>query len=173
MDYSDIPPAEAYRLLNTGGLALVCTRSADGRYDLAPVAWNCPLDYDPVSRVLVVMDPGHRTVANIEAAKEFALALPTWMQRDLVERAGSVSGREVDKYREFGIRAALAGSVDALVPEDVAARVECRLLEIHRIGSVALIAGEVVAARAVADAWKLRLHMTSGEGFYRPGGRVE
>jgi flavin reductase (DIM6/NTAB) family NADH-FMN oxidoreductase RutF len=173
MDYSDIPPAEAYRLLNTGGLVLVCTRGSDGRYDLAPVAWNCPLDYDPVSRVLVVMDPGHRTVANIEAMKEFALALPTWKQRDLVERAGSASGREVDKYREFGIRAAPAATVDALVPEGVAAKLECRLFEIHRIGSVALIAGEVIAAAAAAEAWKLRLHMTSGESFYRPGELVD
>lgn len=172
MEYRDVPPGEAYRLLNTGGLVLVCTRGSDGRYDLAPVAWNCPLDYDPVSRVLVVMDPGHLTVENIESTRAFVLALPTYRQRELVERAGSVSGRDKDKYLAFGIQSMAAGMVDALVPADVAASVECRLLEIHRIGSVAVIAGEVLRAVAVSDAWKLRLHMTDGDSFYRPGDTV-
>jgi flavin reductase (DIM6/NTAB) family NADH-FMN oxidoreductase RutF len=168
-EYRDVPAAEAYSLLNTGGVVLVCTKGRDGRYDLAPIAWSCPLDYEPTSRVLIVLDPNHRTTENLEAAGEFVLALPTYAQKALVEATGSVSGKTVDKYAEFGIAATPASAVDALVPAGAAGHLECRLIESRRVGSVAVVAAEVVRAAAVEEAWKYRLHHAGGEVFYRPG----
>ena len=78
------------------------------------------LDYEPVSRAMIVLDPGHLTSANIEASGEFVLALPTFEQRQLVERTGSVSGRDADKYERFGIRSFAAEGADARVPEGCA-----------------------------------------------------
>lgn len=167
-DYRDVSPAAAYELLNTGGVVLVCTRGDDGRYDLAPIAWSCPLDYEPTSRVLIVMDPAHQTVINLEATRSFALALPTFRQRELVERTGSVSGKEKDKYAEFKIDATAGTELDVRIPTAVAGHLECRVVETRRIGSVAVIAGEVVYARAVPEAWKLRLHFAGESRYYRP-----
>ena len=87
MDYRSVPPKEAFSLLNCGGIVLVCTRSEAGRYDLAPIAWSCPLDYEPTSRVLFVCDPAHATHENLLAKREFALDLPAFDQRDLVNAA--------------------------------------------------------------------------------------
>lgn len=168
----DIPAPEAYELLNTGGVVLVCTKGADGRYDLAPVAWCCPLDYEPTSRAMIVLDPGHLTTGNLEASGRFILALPTFAQKSLVERTGSVSGREGDKYEKFGIRAVRGDAVDALIPEGVAGYLECSVIEFRRVGSVAVVSAEVLKAAAVPDAWKRRLHHAGGEIFYRPGPRV-
>ena len=169
MEYRSVAAAKAYELLNPGGVVWVCTRGADGRPNLAPIAWNCALDYVPVSRCLFVCDPGHLTFANIEFSRAFILALPTWRQKDLVLRTGDSSGRAGDKYEKFGIAARPGSVVDALIPEDAAGWLECRLLEIVRIGSVALIAGEVLKASAAADAWTLRLHHAGGDRFYKPG----
>ena len=52
MKYLEIGLKAAYQLQNAGGLVLICTKGQEGRYDLAPVAWCCPLDYDRVSRLL-------------------------------------------------------------------------------------------------------------------------
>lgn len=161
--------SEAYELLNPGGLVLVCTKSEDGRYDLAPVAWNCPLDYEPVSRVLFVCDPGHRSYEDLVEAGEFVLALPSVAQRVLVEKTGSVSGRDVDKYAEFGIAAERARDVDALVPAGVAGWLECRLLRVIVEGSSAVVMGEVLRAAAAPEAWKLRLHYVREGLWYAPG----
>ncbi len=161
--------SEAYELLNPGGLVLVCTKSEDGRYDLAPVAWNCPLDYEPVSRVLFVCDPGHRSYEDLVEAGEFVLALPSVAQRVLVEKTGSVSGRDVDKYAEFGIAAERAREVDALVPAGVAGWLECRLLRVIVEGSSAVVMGEVLRAAAAPEAWKLRLHYVREGLWYAPG----
>lgn len=172
MKYVDMPAKESFQLLSCGGLALVCTKSPDGRYDLAPVAWACPLDYEPTSRVLFVCDPGHATYANIEASRAFVLALPTPAQRRLVEEAGSRSGRDIDKYAAFGIAAFPATEVDALVPELVAGWLECSLIRTVEEGSASIVMGEVKRARAVPDAWKFRLHYASESVMYAPGERL-
>lgn len=99
-----------------GCLIWVCTRSPGGRYDLAPIAWNCPLDYEPSSRILFVSDTSHASYENLRLSGTFAVALPGPEQLDLVEKTGSVSGRERDKYLDFGIAAERAHEVDALVP---------------------------------------------------------
>lgn len=173
MDYLAVSPKDAYSLLNCGGLVLVCTRSASRsgmeRYDLAPIAWSCPLDYEPVSRVLFVCDPAHATHENILERREFVLALPSAAQREMAERAGSLSGRDADKYESLGIEAFDALEVDARVPRGVAAWLECRLLRTVAEGSVSIVMGEVVAARAVEDAWERRLHFVSEGLYYAPG----
>ncbi len=169
MDYQDVVPAEAYKLLNSGGVVFVCTRSSEGQYDLAPVAWTCPLDYDPVSRAVIVLDPGHATCVNIMRAGYFALALPTYGQKDMVLKAGSIHGHGIDKFVQLGIPSLAAVSMDVRIPEGSAGWVECRTLEVHPIGSVVLIAGEIVRAKAVEDAWKLRIHHGGGDLFYKPG----
>jgi flavin reductase (DIM6/NTAB) family NADH-FMN oxidoreductase RutF len=172
-DLRPVPPGKAYELLNTGGLVLVCTVGADGVRDLAPIAWSCPLDYEPTSRVMIVLDPGHKTSENIDARGSFVLALPSYSQRGLVEQTGSVSGREGDKYGRFGIAAFPVGEVGALVPEGAAGYLECRVIDSRRIGSVVVYSGEVVSAAAVEDAWRWRLHYAGGETYYKPGPAVD
>jgi len=168
LPYAEVPLGEAYSLLNTGGVVLLCTAGGNGRYDLAPIAWSCPLDYEPLSRFLIVIDPGHLSAENLVREKSFALALPTWEQLALVEKTGSISGRKVDKYEAFGIPVFPAKTMNARIPEGVAGWVECRLLEAKPLGSVLVVAGEATAAFAVENAWKLRLHHAGGSTFYRP-----
>jgi flavin reductase (DIM6/NTAB) family NADH-FMN oxidoreductase RutF len=172
MQYSSVSPKLAYKLLTCGGLILVCTKSPAGRYDLAPIAWACPLDYEPVSRLLFVSDPGHESFANIGATGRFAVALPSKSQKDLVKKTGSVSGRKADKYEKFGIKAFPGIKVDVLIPEGVAAWLECALIRTVAEASVSIVLGEVLAARAIGEAWKERLHYVSGSVYYAPGEAV-
>jgi len=173
MKYHDVLLSEAYQLLNPGGLVIVCTHSEDGRYDLAPVAWNCPLDHEPVSRILFVCDPGHRTYEDLVESGEFALALPTYSQRELVERTGSSSGREIDKYEKFGIEYFAAEKVDARIPEGVAGWLECRLLRVIVEGSSAVVMGEVLRAASAPEAWKERVHYVREDLWYSPGHKLD
>jgi flavin reductase (DIM6/NTAB) family NADH-FMN oxidoreductase RutF len=169
MDYRLVPPKDAFALLNCGGIVLVCTKSTTGRYDLAPIAWASPLDYEPTSRILFVCDPVHATHENLLARREFALALPSFEQRGLVEKTGSSSGRDGDKYEDSGIPYFAASKVDARIPEGVAGWLECRLIGTVAESSVSIVMGEVLAASAVDEAWKLRLHYVSESAWYAPG----
>jgi flavin reductase (DIM6/NTAB) family NADH-FMN oxidoreductase RutF len=172
MNYLDIPAPEAHRLICGGGLVLVCTKDDRGGYDIAPVAWTCPLDYEPTSRVLFVCDPHHQTFKNIEDSRAFALALPTPDQRELVKRTGSVSGRDTDKFKAFSIGYFSSEVIDVRIPESCAGWLECRHLRTVSEGSSSIVLGEVVHAKAVAEAWKLRLHYVSENLIYTPGERI-
>ncbi|MBL8968199.1 MAG: flavin reductase family protein [Spirochaetaceae bacterium] len=169
MEYAEIEAGQAYELQNPGGLVLVCTKGADGRYDLSPVAWCCPLDYAPTSRILLVLDTGHRVYEDLSESGEFALALPTAEQVDLVMRTGAASGRDQDKYETCGIKAFAAGRVDARIPEGVAGWLECRLLRVVVEGTSAVVMGEVLRAAAAPEAWKSRLHFVREGILYAPG----
>ncbi len=169
MEYYEIPVDMAYELQNAGGLVLVCTRGPDGRYDLAPVAWCCPLDYAPASRLIAVMDTGHRTYADLVESGEFALALPSKAQLDLVRKTGSVSGVDVDKYEKFGLPAFPGKTVDVRIPEGVAGWLECRLLRIVVEGTSGVVMGEVLRAAARPDAWKERVHYVREGLMFAPG----
>lgn len=172
MDYLNIDLAEAYSLLNCGGLSWVCTRSARGLYDLAPIAWVCPLDYEPVTKLLFVSDPAHATCENAVSSAEFAVALPRPGQREACLRTGSVSGAERDKFEALGIDSFAAEKIDVRLPHGIAGWIECRLIRTVDEGSVRIVMGEAVAARAIAEAWKERLHFVSESVSYRPGAEL-
>ncbi|MCX7788124.1 MAG: flavin reductase [Spirochaetes bacterium] len=170
--YNPISLEKAYTLLNGGGLLWICTKSKEGRYDLAPIAWACPLDYEPVTKFLFVCDPGHATFENVVNQREFIAALPTYKQKDLVLKTGSVSGRSYEKFSQWRISYMKGTVVDAWVPKGVAGWLECKVLEIYRPSSVAIVCGETLAAFALPNAWKQVLHHVEGEHFYQPGDRV-
>lgn len=177
VDYASVALTEAYSLQNAGGLVLVCTKGqaaaeATARYDLAPVAWCCPLDYAPVSRILLVCDTAHRSFEDLAASKEFVLALPEAAQKDLVRHTGSISGKDVDKYGHFSIPAFRAGTVDALVPEGVAGWLECGLDTIYIEETSAIVTATVRAAFAREGAWKRRLHYVEDSTWFEPGKSV-
>lgn len=172
MEYKEISVSEAYQLQNPGGLVLVCTRGPDGRFDLAPVAWCCPLDYEPVSKLILVLDTGHRTYADLSDSGEFAVALPTREQLDLVKRSGSISGHDKDKYAELEIASFPAREVDVRIPEGVAGWLECRLSRIVVEGTSGVVMGEVLRAAAVQDVWKHRVHYVREGLLFAPGETV-
>ena len=178
MNYEEVSVADAHELQNAGGLIFVCTHGRDtengedvagSRYDLAPIAWCCPLDYAPVSRLLLVCDTGHRTYRDIVASGEFAIAFPTQAQLGLVEQTGSVSGRDVDKYKEFTIKSLSSKKIDTLIPEGVAGWIECRLIKVVEEGTSAIVMGEALFAAAQHDAWRERVHFVKEGLMFAPG----
>ena len=172
MKYLEVGLKVAYQLQNAGGLVLICTKGEEGRYDLAPVAWCCPLDYDPVSRLLCVLDICHKTFKDLEASKEFAIALPAAAQKELITRCGSVSGFEADKYQKFDIAAFAGKAADVMIPVGVAGWIECRVSGIIVQGTSGVIMGDALHAEAIEEAWRERFHYVSEEIGFRPGIRL-
>lgn len=161
MKYEAVRPEEAYKMLNPGPLVLVASKGEV--YDLAPIAWNCPVDYEPVTKVLFVSDPAHQTALNIKKTGEFALCVPHASQGDIVERCGSVSGKDTDKYSRFSIPALRGRSADVLIPDGCVGWIECGLVRVIAEGSVELFIGEARSAWVREGAWKNGLLKDSEE----------
>ena len=93
--------AKSYLLLNHGPVVLVSS-AFHGRRNVMAASWVMPLDFDP-PKVLAVIDGRSFTRELVEASGEFALNLPFKRIADKVLAAGSMSGRDGDKFAHAGL----------------------------------------------------------------------
>ena len=139
---------KAYKMITPGLPVLIATKgNKEKLYDITPIAWCMPMDYDPVTKVIFSCDPAHQCDANIQRSKEFAVCVPVSADDPAVEKCGSVSSADIDKFARFGITGKKADKTDLLIPCELCSGwIECRLVKVMREGSVDLFIGEAVAA---------------------------
>jgi len=144
---SAVALAHASRLLNHGPVTLVSSAHGDASNVMA-AAWAMPLDFDP-PKVVVVIDATTYTRQLVEASGEFALNIPCRALASQVLRAGTVSGRDVDKFDYAGLARFAATQIGAPLIVGCVAWLECRVLprpDNHQRHD--LFIAEVVAAQA-------------------------
>ena len=174
-----VDPAKAYLLLNHGPVTLVST-AYRGRRNVMAASWAMPLDLDP-PKVVVVVDGHSFTRELIDASGEFALNVPFRRIADKVLAAGSVSGRDGDKFDRAGLTTFPAERIGAPLIADCAAWLECRVIpEAYQQQRYDLFIADVVAAWAdpavfsnrrwhFPDAERRTLHYQAGGSFFETG----
>ena len=181
-----IQPVElekSYLLLNHGPVTLVSS-AFHGRRNVMAASWAMPLDFDP-PKVVVVIDGSTFTRELVEASGEFALNIPYRRIADKVLAAGSVSGREGDKFVHAGLSAFPARRIGAPLVHDCAAWLECKVIpETHNQQRYDMFVAEVVAAWAdpaafsegrwhFPDAGRRTIHYRAGGSFFATGKAFE
>jgi len=140
----------ACRLINHGPTVLVTSAHGDRRNVMA-AAWSMPVEFQP-PRVAIVIDKKTFTRELAAASDGFGICVPGAALATLTHAVGSASGRDMDKFKEFGIDAA-AGPVLGvpLIESGCSAWLECRLIpERHTEDAYDTCFAEVVAAAADA-----------------------
>ena len=156
-DYIKLSNEKAYQLLNAGALILVSTASKQGDFDIAPIAWHCPIDYGKSTRLLFVCDKSHKTYQNILETNAFAISLPDINQLTIVKDLGSCSGSNTNKIEKFKIETADSEVINCKLPDDCIGYIECKVYKIIDDGEVALIFGESVQTKVDTNAYSSRL----------------
>ena len=77
---------------------------------------------------------------------------PTSAMVKTVDRCGTVSGRDVDKFAEFGLTPVPAEKVKPPLIAECPINIECRVLGIQEIGDHDLFLGEVLAEHVAEEA---------------------
>ena len=174
---------KCYRLLNHGPVCLVSSAFHE-RSNVMAASWVIPLDFDP-PKVLAVIDKNSYTRELIVASGEFALNLPYRSLADKVLAAGSVSGRDGDKFADLEIGVFPASQIKAPLIRDCAAWLECKVIpEKHNENQYDLFIAEVVAAWAdpsvfsdgrwhFSDAARKTIHYQAGGSFFETGEAFE
>jgi flavin reductase (DIM6/NTAB) family NADH-FMN oxidoreductase RutF len=173
-NYMKISNDKAYKLLNTGAMLLISTVSIEGRFDIAPIAWQCPVDYDRVTKLLFVCDKNHKTFKNISETGQFAISMPHMDQLKLLKDLGSCSGHETDKIQQFNIQVIDTEKINCCVPVNCIAYLECKTSKIIDDGGVAIIFGNVIHAKVDKEAFNKRLlsETESGKTIHHLGGKI-
>jgi flavin reductase (DIM6/NTAB) family NADH-FMN oxidoreductase RutF len=133
---------------------------------------------------LAVVSIGHERDSHgiVARAKEFVINVPTVEQLDLVRVAGTISGRDRDKFEGLGLTPEPSVHLEVPRVAECPAHVECRLVRRHRCGDHSLFVGEVVGAFATKEFFDGRLrvegaaktlHHLGGSHFHLPGSVVE
>jgi flavin reductase (DIM6/NTAB) family NADH-FMN oxidoreductase RutF len=164
-----------YRLLHPRPTVVVVTRCPNGGLNLMPASWNTPVSEDPPT-VAVAVDRGSYTHECLQHHRYATLNVPPIDAADLVYRLGSVSGREVDKVAQFGVRLAPSQKVDVPRMADALAAYEVEVYKEVEVGEVTLYIFRVLdtwVASGVADQWgfdfkkvNIPLH-GAGRAFYK------
>ena len=142
-----VPLSKAYHLINHGPVTLVSSAHA-GATNVMAAAWAMALDFDP-AKVAVVIDANTYTRQLVEASGEFALNIPCRAIAGNVLKAGSASGRDVEKFALSGLGSFPASQIGAPLVEGCVAWLECRVLpRPDNEKRHDLFLGEVVAAHA-------------------------
>ncbi|MFO7891325.1 MAG: flavin reductase family protein [bacterium] len=146
-NFIKIPIDSSHRLINHGPTVVVSTRDENGKYNLAPIAWNSPVGKNPPT-LLVVVGKSHKTNDNIKKTGEFIVCVPHRDQTEMVLETGKISGYEVDKFEKFTIESFRGESVNALIPVDCVGFSECTVKKIVELEKVNIFIATVVQARA-------------------------
>jgi flavin reductase (DIM6/NTAB) family NADH-FMN oxidoreductase RutF len=174
-----VPLEYAYRLINHGPVVLVSTRYR-GRNNVCTAAWVTPVDSALVALVLSEENYSFRCITG---TGEFVLNVPNQSLLRQVVQCGSVSGKDCDKFRMFGLTPVRGRRVKAPLVKECIGHLECRLIrgEDRLARKYNLFIARVVAASAERGLFTTRwnviaaaartLHHLGGNSFAVPSGK--
>jgi flavin reductase (DIM6/NTAB) family NADH-FMN oxidoreductase RutF len=173
-NYVKISNEKAYHLLNSGALLLVSSTGSDKKHDIAPIAWQCPVEYEPVTKIMIACSTNHKTFKNIEETMQLCISVPHISQLKLVKELGGCSGHETDKFKKFELTAINCEIIECIAPDDCIAYLECKVYNIIDNDGTGLIFSEVLVAKVDKLAYNGRLlsETEAGKTIHHLGGKV-
>lgn len=125
-------------------LVVVVGVKLEDRINFMSVVWNSPLSFDP-PLYGVSIAPKRYTHDMLLTAMEFSISFFPYEMAEVVEKFGTVSGREVDKVKEFGVELLEPAALDVPIPAGAYAVLECEYFDHKLYGDHTWIVGEIQA----------------------------
>jgi flavin reductase (DIM6/NTAB) family NADH-FMN oxidoreductase RutF len=140
----DLPFAKVYQLLEPGPVVLLTT-AHKGRANVMTMSWHMMVEFEPPQIACVVSDRNHSFTA-LDATGECVIAIPARRLADKVVAVGNCSGRDVDKFVEFGLRTTPASRVKAPLVPACFANLECKVIDRRLVNNYCLFVLQVLKA---------------------------
>ena len=140
-----------FRPVHPSPAALVTSVSEAGKPNIITLGevFNISI-MDPVILGIAIAKPRYSHQL-ISATREYVVNLPTAGMVEVVDRCGTVSGRNVDKFADLHLTPVPADKVRPPLIGECPISIECRVIGIQEIGDHDLFLGEAVAEH-VAEA---------------------
>ncbi len=146
----EVPLSQANRLINSGNVILVSSAYKD-KSSIITIAWHCPISIKPPALGIAV---GKTRFSRelIEKSEEFVVNIPDWKLLKAMLICGTISGREVDKFKEAKLTPEKAAKLlKAPKIKECLGAIECALIDKVPVGDHIMFLGEVVYAEAEED----------------------
>ena len=146
-----LEPRDALRLIVPGPVGLVST-ICRGQPNVMAASWMVPLSFDPVC-IGVAIHPSRLTHEFVTRTEHLAINIPTADLITAIHVAGTVSGRERDKFVATGLTPADPVEIEAPLVAECVGHVECGVVERQRFGDHDLFIGSVLSVQALDEAF--------------------
>ena len=140
----DLPLSMVYQLLEPGPVVLLTT-TRRGRANIMTMSWHMMVDFEPPLIACVVSNADY-SFASLRATRECVIAIPALELAPKVVAIGNCSGRDVDKFKRFGLTSVQAKRVAPPLVAECFANLECRVVDTRLVNRFNLFVLEVLKA---------------------------
>ncbi len=160
------PLERAFTLIESGPVVLVTTKSGRKR-NVMTISWTMCLDFTP--RFAIATGPWNYSFEALSQTGECVLAIPTVEMAQTAVEIGSCSGREIDKFKRFGLTAVPGKKVKAPLIRECRANIECRVVEYIKPHNIFVLDG--IQAWIDPDRAEQKTFHAVGDGTFLVDGR--
>ncbi len=119
--------SQVYRLIEPGPVVMITT-AIGGRANIMTMSWHMMIDFEPPILACVISSRNH-TFDILKKTKECVINIPTVDLAKKVVACGNASGRNIDKFKKFGLTPSEAVCVHAPLIDECYANLECRVID--------------------------------------------
>lgn len=149
---ADFPVESIRRFLEPGPIVLVSS-AHKGEANIMTMGWHMVMEFQP-SLVGCVISSANHSFEMIRQSRQCVINIPTEDIAATVVKIGNSSGRDIDKFSEFGLKPTPGTHVRAPLIGECYANFECRLIDASQVRKYNMFIFEVVKAH-VATAPKV------------------
>ncbi len=162
--------SKVYALLEPGPVVLLssCRR---GVANVMPMSWHMMVDFEPPLVACVLSDRNY-SFDTVCKTRECVIAIPTVEIASKVVACGNCSGRDVDKFRAFGLTPVKATAVKAPLIAECYANLECVLADTRMARRCGMLVWEVKEAWLDRTKKNPRTIHHAGYGQFMVAGRT-
>lgn len=161
---------EAYKLIEPGPVVLVST-AYKGKDNVMSMAWHTMMEFTPPLIGCVVSNRDF-SFGLLKASKECVIAVPTVEMAPRVVKIGNISGKNLDKFKKFGLTKLPASAVKAPLIRDGYANLECKVVGTQLVNKYNFFILEVVKAWVNPDIKHPVFFHHTGSGHFITDGRT-
>jgi len=133
-------------------MPILLVSTGDGvRSTCMTAAWFMPVSISP-PLVAVAIAPQRYTFELLMKSKEFAImVVPKDMVKEAIEVFGTLSGRDVDKFKLAGVEVMRGKSISVPIIKGVPLVMECKLVQASSAGDHYIVVGKVIETYSLSD----------------------
>jgi flavin reductase (DIM6/NTAB) family NADH-FMN oxidoreductase RutF len=135
------------------------------------MSWHTMIDFEPPI-VGCVVSNRNLTFNILKATKECVINIPTVELAGKVVGCGNTSGRDIDKFKTFGLTTAAASKVDAPLINECYANLECRIVDARMAPKYNFFILEVIKAWIDPERKQPRTIHHLGRGVFMVAGKT-
>jgi len=133
------------------GCVVLVTSGTMEKANVMTFSWQTPVNSANPCLVLLVICHARYSYELIKQNRELVINIPGEALLEQTHFVGTVTGKDVDKFKESGLTPVPAKEVEPPLIEECAGHLECRVADIFEMKTHDLLICEVIRALADAD----------------------